>query len=117
MPATIFSTASQPVSIGASRRSSISRVNWNSAISGMATAWMPEITMLMAMMPGSSTFLYAPCIIPLGGEHAAEDEGEQQRLQQVLHQHGNQVAAGHMPVARKQGEKSFPVQSRRLLPV
>jgi hypothetical protein len=38
MPANTFSMATQLMCMGASRRSSISRVNWNSVMSGMATA-------------------------------------------------------------------------------
>jgi hypothetical protein len=34
-----------------------------------------------------------------------------------LQQHGQKIASRHMAVARQQGEKCFPVQSRRLLPV
>ena len=63
MPASVpkitFSIASHEISIGASNRSSISRVNWNSAIIGIATAHTPVNTMLIAMIPGSSRLLYA----------------------------------------------------------
>jgi len=38
------------MSMGASRRSSISRVHWNSAMRGMATAQIPVNTMLMAIL-------------------------------------------------------------------
>ena len=38
-------------------RSSISRVNWNSAINGIATAQIPVKTMLIAMIPGRSRLL------------------------------------------------------------
>ncbi len=33
-------------------------------MSGMATAWMPESTMLMAMMPGNSRVLYSGRMMP-----------------------------------------------------
>ena len=56
-PATTFSIATHSIAIGASRRSSISRVNWKSAIIGNATACRPESSMLIAMMPGSSRLL------------------------------------------------------------
>ena len=58
MPARIFSTATHSISIGASRRSSISLLNWNSEMSGMATAWMPDRNIESAMMPGRSRLLY-----------------------------------------------------------
>ncbi len=103
--------------MGASRRSSISRVNWNSAISGMATAWIPESTMLMAMMPGSSTFLYAPCIMPLVVSTRPKTKVSSSGCSRFCISMAEQVAAGHVPVARKHGVKRFPVQSRRLLPV
>src|SRR6266702_2402862 len=48
---------------------------------------------------------------------AAEDENEHQRLQKRLKQERHEVAAGDMSVAREHGEKSFPVHSRKLLPV
>ena len=57
MPASTFSMATQEMSMGASRRSSISRVNWNSPISGIATAQTPVNTMLMAIIPGSNRLL------------------------------------------------------------
>ena len=59
MPATTFSIATQEMSIGANKRSSISWVNWNSPIRGIATDQMPAPTMLRAMMPGSNRLLYS----------------------------------------------------------
>ena len=65
MPATTFSTATHSISIGERRRSSISRVNWNSETSGIATDQTPERSMASAMMPGSSIPLYSGRISPL----------------------------------------------------
>ena len=56
MPATIFSTASHLVSIGASRRSSISFVI-SSMMIGMDTAVTPVMSMARAMIPGRSMLL------------------------------------------------------------
>src|SRR2546422_5053718 len=53
------------MSMGASSRSSISLVNWDSETSGIATAHVPVITMLSAMMPGSSSDLYCGDMRPL----------------------------------------------------
>ena len=53
-PATTFSIATSPIGTGASRRSSISRVQPKSATIGSATDWMLEKARLTASTPGSS---------------------------------------------------------------
>ena len=54
IPATTFSTATHSISIGASSRSSISFVNWNSETRGIATDQTPESSIASAMIPGRS---------------------------------------------------------------
>ena len=51
---TIFSAATRPVRIGASKRSSISFVQPNSSTSGKASVCMPVITAVSASRPGKS---------------------------------------------------------------
>ena len=63
--------------------------------------------MLIAMIPGISTFLYPICIMPLDVRMRPKTNVNKQRLQQVLHQHRQQVAAGHMPVALQAWRKTF----------
>src|SRR5712692_5997233 len=48
---------------------------------------------------------------------AAEDEYKHQRLQESLKEQRHEVAASDVGIARKHGEKGFPVHSRKLLPV
>ncbi len=83
----------------------------------MATAQIPVNTMLMAMMPGQQQALVRGRHVAAADHDAAEDEDEQQRLQECLQQKLNDVATRHVGVASEHGAKSFPVQSRKLLPV
>ncbi len=83
----------------------------------MATAQTPVKVMLIAMMPGSRMLLYSPGIYPLPTITLPKMKTNSKRLQESLHKELHRITPRNVSVARQHRKKSFPVQSRRLLPV
>ena len=103
---TIFCTPTSAAGSGASSRSSISLVNENSMTSGSAVFCSAVSTSVSAMTPGQQ-------LRPVGGprradlgQHAAEHEQEEDRLQQRLGEEARRLVADRHPeVALAQREE------------
>ena len=100
-----FSSATKLVGIGASSRSSISRVQPNSATSGNASVCIAVSTDVSATRPGEEQVAVAVLGVAEAAQHLPEHEQHEERLQDHLREERGQLAAGDVQVAVQDREE------------
>ena len=97
--------ATKLVGIGASRRSSISRVQPNSATSGKASVCIAGQHRRQRDEAGEEQVGVAVLRVAEAAEHLAEDEQQEERLQDHLREERGQLAPGDEEVAVEHREE------------
>ena len=112
-PATMRPTATPNTLIGASRRSSTSRVPERSCTSGISTPWTPAIRIEIAISPGTITDAEAGGDEPEPRQDVAEHQDHQDRLRERREQQERRLARGDSQVAVQQREEGGHSRSPR----